>query len=76
MSLALLMSAAAHAQTTQLNVTVPFDFIAGDTVLPAGDYDVQSTDTLGRKSAFDSQCDFERGDSPSLDLVPVSEDIR
>jgi hypothetical protein len=35
MSLALLMSAAAHAQTTQLNVTVPFEFIAGDTVLPA-----------------------------------------
>lgn len=28
------------------------------------------------KSAFDSQCDFERGDSRSNELVPVSEDIR
>jgi hypothetical protein len=50
MSLALLMSAAAHAQTTQLNVTVPFEFIAGDTVLPAGDYDVHSTGLLGGKA--------------------------
>ena len=30
MSLALLLSAAAHAQTTQLKVTVPFEFTAGD----------------------------------------------
>jgi len=44
------MSAAAHAQTTQLKVTVPFEFIAGDTVLPAGDYDVQSVDTWGGKA--------------------------
>lgn len=50
MSLALLMSAAAHAQTTQLNVTVPFEFIAGDTVLPAGDYDVHSIDVWGGKA--------------------------
>jgi hypothetical protein len=50
MSLALLMSAAADAQTTQLNVTVPFEFIAGDTVLPAGDYDVHSTGLWGGKA--------------------------
>jgi opacity protein-like surface antigen len=47
---ALLMSAAAHAQSTQLKVTVPFEFIAGDAVLPAGDYDVQSVDTWGGKA--------------------------
>ena len=47
MSLALLLSAAAHAQTTQLKVTVPFDFTAGDTVLPAGDYNVQSMGPWG-----------------------------
>ena len=47
MSLALLLSAAAHAQTTQLKVTVPFDFTAGDIVLPAGDYDVQSMGPWG-----------------------------
>jgi len=50
MSVALSMSAAANAQTTQLKVAVPFDFMAGDTVLPAGDYDVQSTDTWGGKA--------------------------
>jgi hypothetical protein len=29
---------------------VPFEFIAGDTVLPAGDYDVHSTGLLGGKA--------------------------
>jgi hypothetical protein len=47
MSLALLLSAAAHAQTIQLKVTVPFDFTAGDTMLPAGDYEVQSMGPWG-----------------------------
>jgi hypothetical protein len=50
MSLPLLLSAAAHAQTTQLKVNVPFDFIVGETVLPAGDYDVQSTGPWGGKA--------------------------
>jgi hypothetical protein len=50
MSAALGMSATAFAQTTQLNVTVPFEFIAGDTVLPAGDYDVHSTGLWGGKA--------------------------
>jgi opacity protein-like surface antigen len=47
MSAALGMSATAFAQTTQLKVTVPFEFIAGNTVLPAGDYDVHSTGPWG-----------------------------
>ncbi len=50
MSLALLLSAAAHAQTTQLKVTVPFDFTAADSVLPAGDYEVQSLGPWGGKA--------------------------
>jgi hypothetical protein len=50
LSLPLLLSAAGQAQTTQLKVTVPFEFIAGDTVLPAGDYDVQSTGPWGGKA--------------------------
>ena len=50
MSAALGMSATAFAQTTQLNVTVPFEFIAGDTVLPAGNYDVESIDPWGGKA--------------------------
>jgi hypothetical protein len=50
LSLPLLLSAVVHAQTTQLKVTVPFDFIASDTALPAGDYDVQSIDAWGGKA--------------------------
>jgi hypothetical protein len=50
LSLPLLLSAAAQSQTTQLKVTVAFEFIAGDTVLPAGDYDVQSTGPWGGKA--------------------------
>jgi hypothetical protein len=50
MSAALGMSATAFAQTTQLKVAVPFEFIAGDTVLPAGNYDVESIDTWGGKA--------------------------
>jgi hypothetical protein len=44
------MSATAFAQTTQLKVAVPFEFIAGDTVLPAGNYDVESIDPWGGKA--------------------------
>jgi hypothetical protein len=50
LSLPLLLSAVVHAQTTQPKVTVPFDFIAGDTALPAGDYDVHSIDAWGGKA--------------------------
>ena len=50
LSLPLLLSPVVHAQTTQLKVTVPFDFIASDTALPAGDYDVQSIDAWGGKA--------------------------
>ena len=42
MSLALLMSAAAQAQTTHMKVTVPFEFNAGNVQLPAGEYEVKT----------------------------------
>jgi hypothetical protein len=45
-SLALPMGAA-HAQTTHLKVTVPFEFTVGDTTLPAGEYDIQAKGTWG-----------------------------
>ena len=48
-SLAMQMGAVAHAQTTHLNVTVPFEFTVGDTTLPAGEYDIQSTGPWGGK---------------------------
>ena len=50
LSLPLLLSAVVHAQTIQLKVTVPFDFIAGDSALPAGDYDVYSIGAWGGKA--------------------------
>src|SRR4051794_4309693 len=46
-SLAMQMGAVAHAQTTHLNVTVPFEFTVGDTTLPAGEYDIQAKGTWG-----------------------------
>ena len=48
-SLAMQMGAVAHAQTTHLNVTVPFEFTVGDTTLPAGEYDIQATGPWGGK---------------------------
>ena len=47
MSLAVLMSAAAQAQTTHMKVTVPFEFIAGNVQLPAGDYQVEAMGPWG-----------------------------
>ncbi len=47
MSLALLMSVAAQAQTTHLKVTVPFEFTAGNVQLPAGEYEVSALGTWG-----------------------------
>jgi hypothetical protein len=47
MSLALLISAAAQAQTTHMKVTVPFAFTAGNVQLPAGDYKVDAMGTWG-----------------------------
>ncbi len=47
MSLALLMSAAAQAQTTRLKITVPFEFTAGNVQFPAGEYEVTSVGPWG-----------------------------
>jgi hypothetical protein len=47
MSLALLMSAAAQAQTTHIKVTVPFEFTAGNIQLPAGEYEVKALGPWG-----------------------------
>jgi hypothetical protein len=47
MSLALLMSAAAQAQTTHLKITVPFEFTAGSVQLPAGEYEVKAVGPWG-----------------------------
>jgi hypothetical protein len=50
MSLSLLMSAAAQAQTTHLKVTVPFEFTAGNVQLPAGAYEVTALGPWGGRT--------------------------
>jgi hypothetical protein len=47
MSLALLMSTAAQAQSTHLKITVPFEFTAGTVQLPAGEYEVTAVGPWG-----------------------------
>jgi hypothetical protein len=42
----LLMATAAHAQQTKVTATVPFNFIAGDRVYPAGNYSISSNGSL------------------------------
>ena len=41
--LGLVLTAAAYAQTIHLKTNVPFSFIVGRTMFPAGQYEVQST---------------------------------
>ncbi|MFZ0710456.1 MAG: hypothetical protein WAM53_10485 [Terrimicrobiaceae bacterium] len=43
LALPLLMTAAASAQSVHMKITVPFNFIAVGTTLPAGEYEIQST---------------------------------
>jgi hypothetical protein len=47
MSLAVLMSAAAQAQTTHLKIALPFEFTAGNVQLPAGEYEVTAVGPWG-----------------------------
>jgi hypothetical protein len=42
MTLALLTSAAAYAQTVHVQATIPFNFNIGSSAFPAGKYDIQS----------------------------------
>jgi hypothetical protein len=44
---ALLLTSAAKAQTTAVKADVPFDFAIGDSVYPAGQYDLKSVTNNG-----------------------------
>jgi hypothetical protein len=44
---ALLLSTAAKAQTTAVKADVPFDFVIGDSVYPAGQYDLKTVTISG-----------------------------
>jgi len=43
----LLVVSAARAQTTNVAARIPFDFVVGSQVLPAGDYTLRSTGMTG-----------------------------
>lgn len=43
-----LLSASAYGQTTQIRVNIPFDFHAGNAVLPSGEYQVNLDVTANR----------------------------
>jgi hypothetical protein len=47
MTLALLTSAGAYAQTVHVETKIPFDFNVGNTQLPAGKYEIESAGTAG-----------------------------
>ena len=44
---ALLLATAAHAQSTNVTASVPFDFVVADQAYPAGDYAVKSLNNSG-----------------------------
>lgn len=44
---ALLLATAAHAQSTNVTASVPFDFVVADHAYPAGDYVVKSISETG-----------------------------
>ena len=44
---ALLLATAAHAQSTNVTASVPFDFVVADHAYPAGDYAVKSISDTG-----------------------------
>ena len=44
---ALLLATAAHAQSTNVTASVPFNFVVGDHAYPAGDYVVKSISDTG-----------------------------
>ena len=51
---ALSVPATASGQTIRLNATVPFDFVVGESVLPAGEYSIQTLDNAGKVVAIRS----------------------
>jgi hypothetical protein len=53
----LLMATAAHAQSTKVTATIPFNFVAGDRADPAGDYSFNNDGTVLRVANTQSASD-------------------
>ena len=73
MSLAMLMSAAAQAQTTHLKITVPFEFTAGNVQLPAGEYEVTAAGPWGGAILSVHNVNSNAGSIRCFDFMQVAE---
>ena len=58
---ALLLATAAHAQSTNVTASVPFDFVVGDHAYPAGDYVVKSISDTGVPILIRNTNESEKG---------------
>jgi hypothetical protein len=58
---ALLLATAAHAQTTNLKASIPFDFVVGDHAYSAGEYTVKSIAANGIVIRIDNADESEKG---------------
>ena len=57
----LLLATAAHAQSTNVKASVPFDFVVADHVYPAGDYVLKSLSQTGVPIWIDATSGKENG---------------
>jgi hypothetical protein len=57
----LLLATAAHAQSTNVTATIPFDFVVGDHAYSAGDYTVKSMTIDGAAIRVDNANESEKG---------------
>ena len=58
---ALLLATAAHAQSTNVTASVPFNFVVGDHAYPAGDYVVKSISDTGVPILIRNSDEAEKG---------------
>jgi hypothetical protein len=71
----LLMATAAHAQPTKLSGKVPFSFVVGDRVYPAGDYSFSNSDDV-LKITNEEQANTEMTLSHACETVKPSKDTK
>ena len=58
---ALLLATAAHAQSTNVTASVPFDFVVANQAYPAGDYAVKSISNTGVPILIRNSDEAEKG---------------
>jgi len=68
---ALLLATTAHAQSTNVTASVPFDFVVADHAYPAGDYAVKSISDTGVPILIRNTDDAEKGVALSIPCSSV-----